>query len=136
MGSLTVKASALRYAVESSSSWSSGKARQGVYGSKRYVGALQFSGLSALPNNFTINAIKLTATFGPAGVAHDPKNLTFYKATKNDISGTGTAMLGDPLGVVTLSDAYDRTVTLSFDSSNNATVFAAMKTYFTARNQT
>ena len=45
MPSYSVSASEIKYA--SGSSWTSGKARQGVYSSTRYEGALNFSGLAS-----------------------------------------------------------------------------------------
>lgn len=42
MATFSVSANELKYA--SGSSWSGGKARQGVYSSTRYEGAINFSG--------------------------------------------------------------------------------------------
>lgn len=81
MATFSTSAFELKYA--SGSSWSSGKARQGVYSGTRYEGAINFSGLSELDmSNIDITQIKLNVTFGPAG-GDSRKNLTFYKATKN-----------------------------------------------------
>ena len=49
MPNFTTSATELKYA--SGSSWTSGKARQGVYSGTRYEGAIKFGGLSDLPLN-------------------------------------------------------------------------------------
>ena len=54
MPSYSVSASEIKYA--SGSSWTSGKARQGVYSSTRYEGALNFAGLA----NFSFSNIAVT----------------------------------------------------------------------------
>ena len=54
MPSYSVSASEIKYA--SGSSWTSGKARQGVYSSTRYEGALNFADLA----NFSFSNIAIT----------------------------------------------------------------------------
>lgn len=66
MATFSVSAGELKYA--SGSSWSGGKARQGVYSSTRYEGAINFSGLANLGfSNIDVSEIQLRVTFGPAG---------------------------------------------------------------------
>ncbi len=128
MATFTTTANALKYA--SGSSWSSGKARQGVYSSTRYEGAISFSGLSGLDfSNIAISRIKLNVTFGAAG-GSSTKYLTFYKATSNTISGSIGGMRGTSLGRISVSNAYNRAVTLTFDNSTNAALFTALRDYF------
>ena len=68
MPNFTTAATELKYA--SGSSWTSGKARQGVYSGTRYEGAIKFGGLSDLPlNNIEIFQIQLRFTFAQAGSA-------------------------------------------------------------------
>ena len=64
MATFSTTASELKYA--SGSSWSSGKAHQGVYSGTRYEGVINFSGLSELDmSNIDITQIKLNVTFAP-----------------------------------------------------------------------
>ena len=92
MATFTCTANALKYA--SGSSWTSGKARQGVYSGTRYEGAISFSDLSNLAtDNIDITQIQLKVEFGQAGGA-STKFLTFYKATSNTISGSIASMRG------------------------------------------
>ena len=58
MATFTTDATELKYA--SSSSWTSGKTRQGVYTGTRYEGAINFGGLSGMSfNNIDITQISL-----------------------------------------------------------------------------
>lgn len=108
----------LKYAA--SSSWTSGKARQGVYSSTRYEGAIKFDGLSALSlSNIAISQIQLKLTFARAG-GDSTKNLTFYRATSNTISGSVGSMRGASIGAISVTRAYDRSITLTFNDSTNA----------------
>ena len=133
MATFSVSANELKYA--SGSSWSSGKARQGVYSSTRYEGAINFAGLADLDfSNIAISQIQLRVTFGPAG-GDSTKRLTFYKATKNAISGSIASMRGDSIGYLTVSEAYDRTTTLTFNTSTNAGIFNTLRDYFAAGNR-
>ena len=114
MATFSVTANELKYA--SGSSWSSGKARQGVYSGTRYEGAINLAGLSGLDfSNIAISQIQMRVTFGPAG-GDSTKYLTFYKATKNSISGSIASMRGDSIGSMTVTEAYNRTVTLTFNA--------------------
>ena len=62
MPSYSVSASEIKYA--SGSSWTSGKARQGVYSSTRYEGALNFAGLANFSfSNIAITGIQMRVTF-------------------------------------------------------------------------
>ena len=134
MASSSYSATELKYAA--SSSWTSGKARQGVYSSTRYEGAIRFSGLADLRvSNIDISQIQLKVTFGPAG-GESTKYLTFYKATKDAISGSIASMRGTSIGAVTVGNAYNRTVTLTFNSSTNAGIYNTLRSYFGAGNQT
>ena len=86
MANFTCSANALKYA--SGSSWTSGKARQGVYSGTRYEGAISFSELANLQTgNIDITQIQLRVQFNEAG-GSSTKYLTFYKATSNTISGS------------------------------------------------
>ena len=54
----------------------------------RYEGAINLAGLSGLDfANIAVSQIQMRVTFGPAG-GDSTKYLTFYKATKNSISGS------------------------------------------------
>jgi len=44
-------------------------------------------------------------------------------------------MRGDSIGKLYVSDAYNRSTTLTFNSSTNASLFSAFKSYFTAGNR-
>ena len=95
MATFSVTANELKYA--SGSSWTSGKARQGVYSGTRYEGAINLAGLSGLDfSNIAVSQIQMRVTFGPAG-GDSTKYLTFYKATKNSISGSIASMRGDSI---------------------------------------
>ena len=95
LATFSVTASELKYAA--SSSWTGGKARQGVYSTTRYEGAINLSGLSGLDfSNIAISQIQMRVTFGPAG-GDSTKRLTFYKATKNSISGSIATMRGSSM---------------------------------------
>ena len=73
-------------------------------------------------------------TFGPAG-GESTKYLTFYKATGNAITGSISALRGSSIGAVTVSNAYDRSVTLTFNASTNAGIFNTFRDYFAAGNR-
>lgn len=74
METLSVSASALKYA--SGSSWTSGKARQGVYDRTRYAGGMRFAGLADLPSsNIAISEIRLKLTFNNTGASTTTKEL-------------------------------------------------------------
>ena len=133
MATFSVTANELKYA--SGSSWSSGKARQGVYSGTRYEGAINLAGLSGLDfSNIAVSQIQMRVTFGPAG-GDSTKYLTFYKATKNSISGSIASMRGDSIGSITVTEAYNRTVTLTFNASSNAGLFSIFRDYFAAGNR-
>ena len=91
-----------------------------MYSTTRYEGAINLSGLSGLDfSNIAISQIQMRVTFGPAG-GDSTKRLTFYKATKNSISGSIATMRGSSIGYLTVSQAYDRTTTLTFNAGANA----------------
>ncbi len=128
MPSYSVSASEIKYA--SGSSWTSGKARQGVYSSTRYEGALNFVDLANFSfSNIAITGIQMRVTFGPTGGA-STKYLTLYGGTQNSISGSISSMRGSAFGAVSVSSAYDRTETLTFDASNNSDIFSALVNFF------
>jgi len=132
MATHSVSASALKYAA--SSSWTSGVARQGVYSTTRYEGAIQFSGLSSFDmSNINITQIKMAVTFAKAGGASN-KYLTFYKSAKTSISGSISSMRGASIGKLAVSEAYNRSVNLYFNSTTNAGLFATFRDYFMAGN--
>ena len=100
MPSYSVSASEIKYA--SGSSWTSGKARQGVYSSTRYEGALNFAGLANFSfSNIAITGIQMRVTFGPTG-GSSTKYLTLYGGAKNSISGSIASMRGSALGAVSV----------------------------------
>lgn len=66
MATQSFSATELKYA--SGSSWSNGKARQGVYSGTRYEGAIHFPGLSEFDmSNISITQIQMDVTFAKAG---------------------------------------------------------------------
>ena len=133
MATFSVTANELKYA--SGSSWTSGKARQGVYSGTRYEGAINLTGLADLDfSNIAVSQIQMRVTFGPAG-GDSTKYLTFYKATKNSISGSIASMRGDSIGSLTVAQAYNRTVTLTFSASTNASLFNTFRDYFASGNR-
>ena len=122
MATCTVNADQLAY--RSGGSWTNGKARQGVYGGTRYEGAIRFAGLSELNfSNIAISQLELRVTFLRAG-GSSTKNLTFYKATSNTISG---AIRGASIGAISVGDAYGRTVTLTFNAGTNSGLFNTIR---------
>lgn len=128
MPSYSVSASEIKYA--SGSSWTSGKARQGVYSSTRYEGALNFADLANFSfSNVAITSIQMRVTFGPTG-GSSTKYLTLYGGTQNSISGSIGSMRGNAFGAVAVSDAYDRTETLTFSASSNPDIFSALVNFF------
>ena len=134
MATFSVSASELKYA--SGSSWSSGKARQGVYSTTQYEGAIRFSDIANYDfSNMEISQIKMRATFARAGGSSN-KYLTFYKATKNAISGSISSMRGASIGSIYVVDAYDNTQTITFNSSTNSGIYNTLKSYFSSGNQT
>ena len=133
MPNFTTTATELKYA--SGSSWTSGKARQGVYSGTRYEGAIKFGGLSDLPlNNIEISQIQLRLTFAQAGGASS-KYLTLYKGASNTISGSIASMRGASIGQVYITEAYNRTETLTFSASSHAALFNAIKAHIMAGSQ-
>jgi hypothetical protein len=91
--------------------------------------------LEDLPiGNIGITQIQLRVTFGPAG-ASSSEYLTFYKATSNTISGSTSSMRGASIGAVSVSKAYDRTVTLTFNEETNPEVFSGLSSHFLSGNR-
>ena len=130
MATYTVNADQLAY--RSGGAWTNGKARQGVYGGTRYEGAIRFAGLSELNfSNIAISQIELRVTFLRAG-GSSTKNLTFYKATSNTISG---AIRGASIGAISVGDAYGRTVTLTFNAGANSGLFNTIRSYLSEGNR-
>ena len=133
MPSYSVSASEIKYA--SGSSWTSGKARQGVYSSTRYEGALNFAGLANFSfSNIAVTGIQMRVTFGPTG-GSSMKYLTLYGGAKNSISGSIASMRGSALGAVSVSNAFDRTVTLNFNSGSEAAIYDALVNFFASGNR-
>ena len=133
MPSYSVSASEIKYA--SGSSWTSGKARQGVYSSTRYEGALNFADLANFSfSNIAITGIQMRVTFGPTG-GSSTKYLTLYSGAKNSISGSIASMRGSALGAVSVSNAFDRTVTLNFNSGSEAAIYNALVSFFASGNR-
>lgn len=133
MATHSVTASALKRA--SGSSWTSGAARQGVYSDVRYEGAIEFSDLASFDmSNINITQIKMRVTFAKSGGSSN-KYLTFYKSAKSSISGSISSMRGASIGKLYVTDAYNRSVDLYFNSSTNAALFTAFRDYFMAGNR-
>ena len=133
MPSYSVSASEIKYA--SGSSWTSGKARQGVYSSTRYEGALNFAGLANFSfSNIAVTGIQMRVTFGPTG-GSSTKYLTLYGGAKSSISGSIASMRGSALGAVSVSNAFDRTVALNFNSGSEAAIYNALVKFFTSGNR-
>ena len=133
MANFSCWASELKYA--SGSSWTSGKARQGVYSGTRYEGAIKFGDLSSLQTgNIDITQIQLRFDFAQAGGASG-KYLTFYKATSNTISGSIASMRGASIYSLYVSEAYNRTEILTLNANSYAGLFNVLKEYFMAGNQ-
>ena len=133
MPSYSVSASEIKYA--SGSSWTSGKARQGVYSSTRYEGALNFAGLANFSfSNIAVTGIQMRVTFGPTG-GSSTKYLTLYSGAKNSISGSIASMRGSALGAVSVSNAFDRTVMLNFNSGSEAAIYNALVNFFASGNR-
>ena len=133
MATYSVSASELKYA--SGSTWTSGKARQGVYSSTRYEGAINFADLADFDmSNIKITQITMKVTFMSSG-GSSGKYLTLYKSAKSSISGSIASMRGDSIGSIYVSDAYNRTATLTFSESTNAELFETLRTYFVAGNR-
>ena len=133
MPSYSVSASEIKYA--SGSSWTSGKARQGVYSSTRYEGALNFADLANFSfSNIAITGIQMRVTFGPTG-GSSTKYPTLYGGAKNSISGGIASMRGSALGAVSVSNAFDRTVALNFNSGGEAAIYNALVNFFTSGNR-
>ena len=134
MATHSINASQLKYA--SSSSWTSGLAKQGLYSSTRYEGAIRFTDLANFDmSNINITQIKLKITISESGMSGS-KYFTMYKAAKNAISGTIASMRGSSIGSILITNAYGTTKTLTFDSKTNASMFNTLKSYFLAGNQT
>lgn len=130
LATYTVNADQLAY--RSGGAWTNGKARQGVYGGTRYEGAIRFAGLSELNfSNIAISQLELRVTFLRAG-GSSTKNLTFYKATSNTISG---AIRGASIGAISVGDAYGRTVTLTFNAGANSGLFNTIRSYLSEGNR-
>ena len=70
-------------------------------------------------------------TFLRAG-GSSTKNLTFYKATSNTISG---AIRGASIGAISVGDAYGRTVTLTFNAGTNSGLFNTIRSYLSEGNR-
>ena len=133
MPSYSVSASEIKYA--SGSSWTSGKARQGVYSSTRYEGALNFADLANFSfSNIAVTGIQMRVTFGPTG-GSSTKYLTLYSGAKNSISGSIASMRGSALGAVSVSNAFDRTVMLNFNSGSEAAIYNALVNFFASGNR-
>lgn len=77
----------------------------------------------------------MRVTFAQAG-GDSTKYLTFYKAAKDEISGSIANMRGTSIGAISVAEAYNSTKTLTFNASTNSTIFQTLKSYFSAGNQT
>jgi hypothetical protein len=129
MPTTTITAGSLKSA--SSSSWSSdNRARQGVYSSTRYEGAMLFSGLSGMAfGNIAISEIKMKLTFADAGGSSN-KYVTLYEGAKDTISGSIASMRGNSIGAVSVADAYNAARTITFSSGSNAAMFTKLVSFF------
>ncbi len=112
MPTLTLHADQVAYST--GSTWTFGKARQGVYGSSRYEGAIHFAGMDSVDwNSIVTGDMVLTVTLGPAG-GTGTKYLQVYKATGNAISGHINDLRGDFIGQVELANAYSTTIPIHY----------------------
>ena len=112
MPTLTLHADQVAYST--GSTWTFGKARQGVYGSSRYEGAIHFAGMDSVDwNSIVTGDMVLTVTLGPAG-GTGTKYLQVYKATGNAISGHINDLRGDFIGQVELVNAYSTTIPIHY----------------------
>ena len=112
MPTLTLHADQVAYST--GSTWTFGKARQGVYGSSRYEGAIHFAGMDSVDWNAIVTGdMVLTVTLGPAG-GTGTKYLQVYKATGNAISGHINDLRGDFIGQVELANACSTTIPIHY----------------------
>lgn len=113
--------------------WTSGKARQGVYSATRYAGAIRFSTFTI--ENEDITSIRLALTIQSVG-GTGAKYLTIYAANTTAITGTVEELRGDLMGSVLIGNAWGRTAELTFDEYTNPDLFYALRDYFIAGNRT
>ena len=96
---------------------------------------MNFAGLVNFSfSNIAITSIQMRVTFGPAG-GDSTKYLTLYGGAQNSISGSIGSMRGSAFGAVSVSTAYDRTVTLDFNSGSEAAIYNALVSFFTSGNR-
>lgn len=135
-------ASTIGYAQYGSSTWNTGSsngASQGAYqntspsGSR--VGVMVFSGAGAALNGKIITQIQLTITCSAAGSAASNKVLSFRRANYQTLQTgiMGSAQVGAALGTLT-GTFYGNTAAHILNSTTNAALFAAMRTYLAAGN--
>ena len=106
-----------------------------MYSSTRYEGAINFANLANFDmSNIKITQITMNVTFMKSG-GSSGKYLTLYRSAKSSISGSIASMRGNAIGSIYVSEAYNRTVTLTFNSSTNAALFESLKSYFMAGNR-
>ena len=134
--------STIGYAQYSSTSWNTGTtngacqgAYQGTAASNSRVGVMVFSGAGATLQGKVIQSMTLKITCSGAGSAKTDKVLSFRKALYQSLKTgiKGSAQVGDALGTLT-GKFYDNTVTHTLSASSNASLFNAIKDYFTAGN--
>ena len=130
------------YAQYGSTSWNTGTtdgacqgAYQGTSSSNSRVGVMVFSGAGAALQGKVIQSMTLKITCSGAGSAKTDKVLSFRKALYQSLKTgiKGSAQVGDALGTLT-GKFYDNTVTHTLSASSNASLFNAIKDYFTAGN--
>ena len=134
--------STIGYAQYGSTSWNTGTsngacqgAYQGTTASKSRVGVMVFSGAGSTLKGKIITQIALKMTCSSAGSSSTSKKLSFRRANYQSLKTgiTGSAQVGDALGTLT-GKFYGNTVTHTLDSTTNANLFAAMKTYLAEGN--
>lgn len=128
MGTITATASSSSQIADYTSSWSGGYARQGTYGDTNHYGVMIFPFTPSDLADKTITNIRLSFTCGGSG-SSSSKTLYMKRATKNSVSGTGSAMMGSAIGTVS-GRFYNNTIAFNFNSTTNAIGFENMVDHF------
>lgn len=107
------------------SDWDSSGACHGAYGNDNpRVGAIRFEGIhdSVSWADQEISQIVMSLRFLKAG-SKASKMISFYKAAKSIISGTGQGMIGAYMGSITVPNAYNSVQYLTLSPDQNQTLF-------------
>lgn len=94
-----------------------------------------FSGAGSALKGKIITQITLKITCSAAGSGSSSKKLSFRRAVYQSLKTgiTGSAQVGSELGTLT-GTFYNNTATHTLNTSTNAALFAAMKTYLAEGN--